>query len=937
MGTQENNKFITFPVGSEVHEVIHHDIVTSHETICESSDDCNALTAPSTSSNINTEITEEHVAQVAVQILTERSDNDDDGDNNDDENSDVYPIYIKQEEQQQYTSADDESMAVEALRQLGGMYPCFEEKKINCSNCSINFTQIEMIKHKELCIGDKLICKTCNETFERKIDLNNHMVCHQVDRPHACRTCGNLFRSKINLQTHMSQIHQIGKSHKCTICGADFQRPSSLSNHMKIHTYVAGRAIASNNIQTTTNQNEQSSETVKKWSENDNCESSTSSQTQIISTCPSSSVETVQSYDVAQVQWSVPSYTFQNDDTNSTIVNHNEKIDTLQGFAVMPNGEVTQFEYTQQNQNITHEYDLGLATFDNSDALVKSEIIPYSQKNIKSQICNESGMNFARISPTSANEKINNISKIWTMPIECEYCDKQFQDANHLAAHQTTCAKKLMQNNIDNGGINNKWGKHCCNECGKKFTTKQKMFRHQWIHRKKTHSCEVCGSQFEKQFQLDRHRLSAHPGDSPFTCNECGKCFVSRQGLWEHGRTHAGSPAHFHCDTCSKTFSSRQGYLIHHRTHTGERPYGCKFCWKAFRDGGTLRKHERIHTGERPHVCPLCSRAFNQKVVLREHVRWVHAASKNDSDVVGPPYACPLCGALNQDRDELCAHIVKHSDKMIAEAKAKINNDSKSKLTKNKKSKVNAGFYQKETKLISRNVENDGLVQVDGDDKSLEGHIINTKQGETLLLVTATNDSIVSTSNDEKNFYQCHKAESIDLISIEKQEDDECLIPIEDQQQNIIQTISNRDDDDDGDDDINSLFISSSDQTAGTVHLLTTDGQQNHTLHLMTKQDELSMVMQRDDLSDDIGLVENTVNITAAENFQEKIPFQDQSNIQVVHYQQDIHVGNNDHQRDVDDDDDDDDEFDDNHLICEICGDDFKNKSILMEHVKIHI
>ncbi|KAK0174576.1 hypothetical protein PV327_010334 [Microctonus hyperodae] len=896
MGTQENNKFITFPIESElIHQpsISQHNIVASHETICESTDDCNVqnvLTVPSTSTDINNEIPEEHVT---VSIITERSD--------DDENSIVYPIYIKQEEQQQYTSADDESMAVEALRQLGGMYPCFEEKKITCPNCTNNFTQSELIKHKKLCIADKLTCKICNEIFERKIDLNNHMVCHQVDRPHACRTCGNLFRSKINLQTHMSQIHQIGKSHKCTICGADFQRPSSLSNHMKIHTYVAGRAIASNNLQTTINQNQQSPETVKKWSDNDNCESS---QTHIITTCPSSSVETVQSYDVTQVQWSVPSYTFQNDDTNSTIVSHNEKMDTLQGFAVMPNGEVTQFEYTQQNQSITNDYDLGLASFDNSDGLVKAELISYSQKEIKSQ--NESGIN---------------ISKLWTMPIECEYCDKQFQDSNHLSSHQVTCAKKLMLNNSDNGGVNSKWGKHCCNECGKKFTTKQKMFRHQWIHRKKTHSCEICGSQFEKQSQLDGHRLSAHPGDSPFTCNECGKSFVSRQGLWEHGRTHAGSPAHFHCDTCSKTFSSRQGYLIHHRTHTGERPYGCKFCWKAFRDGGTLRKHERIHTGERPHVCPLCSRAFNQKVVLREHVRWVHAASKNESDVIGPPYACPLCGALNQDRDELCAHIVKHSDKMIADAKAKTNSEPKTKIIKNKKSKSTAaGSYQKQTKLITRNLQNDNLlttIDENDDEKNLEGHIINNKQSETLLLVTSDNDK-----NNVQD-YQCCKSESLDLITIDKEDDGGILIPTGNQQQNIIQGIDNRDD------DINTLFIPS------TNHLLT-DEQQN----------QLSIVMQRnsqhDHLSDDIGMVENTVNVitenssSEQENFQRKISYQSETNIQVVHYQQDSNVDNDD---DVDDnnDNDDDDDDDDSHLICEICGDDFNSKSILMEHIKIHI
>ncbi|XP_048508561.1 zinc finger protein 260-like isoform X2 [Athalia rosae] len=741
MDASENEQYVAFPL-SNVHDPMQETII-SHEEICEPVVECvMSDTMPEvTVTEVGPRITE---VQGAVEILADQSDPDDD------DNSSVYPIYIKQEEQQQYTSGDDESMAVEALRQLGGMYPCFSDKKISCPNCANLFTQIEMAKHHPTCAPVELSCTTCGERFERKIDLNNHMVCHQVDRPHSCRTCGNLFRSKASLQSHMAQVHQAERPHKCNICNSNFQRPSSLSNHMKIHTYVAGRAIMQSS---STSSGGQTVEPFRKWPENSASDLPSTS-------VPSSTAPSVTNYEVPQVHWSIPTYNFSDDQPSvGGLSNHHEKMDPMHEFSVMPSTGVSQFEYAQQNaigNQINHQYNLSISSFSNQDGMVKVESMPYPSDSRRSYVevemndsnqhtCSHCGVNFARASALVCHEKIHTC-KNWSMPVECEFCDKQFQDSNCLATHQTTCAKKVMRSNAEHGLPNSKWGKHACADCGKKFTTKQKMFRHQWIHRKKTHSCEVCGAQFEKQPELDEHRLSAHPGDSAFTCSECGKSFVSRQGLWEHARTHAGSPAHFHCDVCSKTFSSRQGYLIHHRTHTGERPYGCKFCWKAFRDGGTLRKHERIHTGERPHVCPLCSRAFNQKVVLREHVRWVHAAGKNETEVTGPPFRCPLCGALNQDRDELCAHIVKHSDQMIADAKAKTNNNaSKPKPTK-KKSKASAssgsssGKQNAGNRSISRMEQNEALLSIsEATSKTSDSPpqlMVANKANDALLLIT---------------------------------------------------------------------------------------------------------------------------------------------------------------------------------------------------------
>ncbi|XP_015515598.2 zinc finger protein 595 isoform X1 [Neodiprion lecontei] len=976
METPGNEQYVAFPLSTNMHETI-----ISHEEICEPVvEDCVLPEVTVTEVVDGTGGTGSAEVEAAVEILTENSDDAEDGDG-----SAVYPIYIKQEEQQQqYTSGDDESMAVEALRQLGGMYPCFNnDKKIPCPNCAHLFTQVEMAKHHSTCVSVKLSCTTCGERFERKIDLNNHMVCHQVDRPHACRICGNLFRSKANLQSHMAQVHQTERPHKCNICNSNFQRPSSLSNHMKIHTYVAGRAIMQTSL-TNNSVTQVTAEPFRKWPENNS-----NSETPATSV-PSSSVSTIPNYEVSQVHWSIPSYNFSNDQPGvAGLTNQQDKMDTLQEFAVMPSGEVAQFEYTQQNtitNQINHQYNLSMNSFSSQDgSMVKIESLPYHGESRRSYVeveltettqqhtCSHCGMNFARASALAFHEKIHT-SKNWTMPVECEYCDKQFQDSSCLATHQTTCAKKVMRNNTEHG-LPSKWGKHACADCGKKFTTKQKMFRHQWIHRKKTHSCEVCGTQFEKQQELDEHRLSAHPGDSAFTCSECGKSFVSRQGLWEHARTHAGSPAHFHCDVCSKTFSSRQGYLIHHRTHTGERPYGCKFCWKAFRDGGTLRKHERIHTGERPHVCPLCSRAFNQKVVLREHVRWVHAAGKNETEVTGPPFRCPLCGALNQDRDELCAHIVKHSDQMIAQAKAKTNNNALKSKPAKKKSKTPASSGSSSSSLgkqitgsdrsISRMEQNEALLSIsDVSTKttdSLPQFMAVGKSSDTVLLITAAKRSealrlisevkpndlhLISQGKQGENHLHIPQINHRETLGLNAEDKQGCSVRMASAER---QTPSSTPRQNEGS---GMHLMTSSKQGDGSVHLVSPN-KQNNTLHLISKQNESLPVLtipnpqNHDNFSSQIEQISNidmpmnmvTHHSTSSSTTQhpgERVKAEvatsvDESLIQDGGAQStSSHVQYQQHHQHRESD-------DGQESACGMCGEEFTNKNSLMEHVKIHI
>nr|CAD7610361.1 unnamed protein product [Timema genevievae] len=157
-------------------------------------------------------------------------------------------VMVKSENIEPSTTTDDESMAVEALQQLGGgdlLYSNLNSLQ-HCYICGSKFHSRDSFqKHLSLCAETGMAahtCSVCRETFIRKSDLENHLVCHQVDRPYACKICSTLFCRKAELQNHMT-CHNVTRPLKCPQCGTDFQRLSSLTNHMKIHNYPPGKAV----------------------------------------------------------------------------------------------------------------------------------------------------------------------------------------------------------------------------------------------------------------------------------------------------------------------------------------------------------------------------------------------------------------------------------------------------------------------------------------------------------------------------------------------------------------------------------------------------------------------------------------------------------------------------------------------------------------------
>ncbi|XP_053561552.1 zinc finger protein 570 [Bombina bombina] len=210
---------------------------------------------------------------------------------------------------------------------------------------------------------------------------------------------------------------------------------------------------------------------------------------------------------------------------------------------------------------------------------------------------------------------------------------------------------KKYTTNFNNHSPQKSEGPYTCSECGKNYSDKAYLVKHQRMHTGVSlFKCSWCCKCFTQRASLSRHERT-HAMERPIECEDCGKCFTDTSTLSKHQRIHTGEKP-YKCSECGKTFSITTYLIVHQRTHTGEKPYECKNCGKCFAQSSHLVTHQRTHTGEKPYACIECGKSFTSSSHLTTHQR-THTGER--------PYTCVECGRSFNHSTHLVLHRRTHT------------------------------------------------------------------------------------------------------------------------------------------------------------------------------------------------------------------------------------------------------------------------------------
>uniref|UniRef100_A0A182KBC7 Protein krueppel n=1 Tax=Anopheles christyi TaxID=43041 RepID=A0A182KBC7_9DIPT len=312
------------------------------------------------------------------------------------------------------------------------------------------------------------ICIQCNKGFLRRSDLKKHTFVHTGVRPYACDQCGKSFSRNTNLKKHM-RTHLGVKPHACDICPRSFANKADLIRHRSFH--------------------------------------------------------------------------------------HAQETQ----HACVRCGAV----YTQKDKLYDHErYCMGKPML---FGLGVGSMVEPAKQDLPF-----GGLNLAATIPPQPPQLLTPDARI---KVEEPIAN------DHLPGFGiATTLSQLPAGNAPHTPPSSKI--YSCSKCPKRFLSKVSLRAHQATHpveaNARLYECPACKKQIISKREYDRH-LQTHSELKPFDCGTCGKRFSRKDKLHRHERIHQQTDRHFSCPDCSAKFVRKDAYESHLKIHCNPAVSGALF------------------------------------------------------------------------------------------------------------------------------------------------------------------------------------------------------------------------------------------------------------------------------------------------------------------------------------------------------------------------
>lgn len=274
------------------------------------------------------------------------------------------------------------------------------------------------------------------------------------------------------------------------------------------------------------------------------------------------------------------------------------------------------FEYLDDNEKRIFKKKLNDNAENYSKEINKES---YSNSTKKAPIlCKKCHKNFKTKKSFNSHGCHKEISSIRKKAFSCKVCGIRMKIKQNYEEHVESCYKNVAVQ---------------CNHCPVKLPSAAFLPRHMEVFHEgepvssKEVLCDQCGREFTRKESLDRHQATVHGiSYGQHQCSQCGRMFLHTSLLAEHMRAHRG----YNCDQCTKTFSCASNLRLHLRTHhQNKHLYRCVKCNKHWKFHTSYIYHMRkVHAVDR-HKCSRCRQHFPSEADFIAHKNNCHKENSN--------------------------------------------------------------------------------------------------------------------------------------------------------------------------------------------------------------------------------------------------------------------------------------------------------------------